>query len=122
MRRIFFVLTLGLCAAAIAEEQLPLKPIDRDASSDEKRCSEYFYSTTFGGSVAEQIIFAYQSSDGGTKRTAVARKRTVVHIADNLTYEKTDVDYGDGAVFRLTNAEYTKARECLPQPISLITK
>ena len=49
-------LALG-CIVAIAEDQRPFQPINRAAFPEEKRCSDYFLTTTFGGTVAEQIIF-----------------------------------------------------------------
>ena len=115
LRLALSVLALG-CVVVIADEQLPLQAINREAFPDEKRCSEFFYTTTFGGTVAELIIFAYQASDGSTKRDTVPRKRAVVQISESLTWEKTKTDDGAGAIFRLSNAEYTKARECLPEP------
>jgi hypothetical protein len=115
LRLALCVLALG-CLVVIAAEQLPLQPINREAFPDEKRCSEFFYTTTFGGSVAEQIVFAYKASDGSTKRDTVPRTRVVVQISESLTWEKTTTPDGAGAIFRLSNAEYTKAHECLPEP------
>ena len=105
MRLVLFILALS-CAVAIAEEQRPLKAINRDAFPEEKRCSEYFFTTTYGGSAAEQVV----------KRDTIPRKRVVVQIADSLAWEKTATDDGPGAIFRLTAAEYDKARGCLPEP------
>ena len=115
MRLVLFVLALG-CVVAIAEEQQPLQPINREAFPEEKRCSEFFYTTTFGGATAEQIIFSYKASDGGTKRDMVPRKRAAVRLSEELTYEKITTEDGAGAIFRLSNAEYAKAHECLPPP------
>ena len=115
MRLVLFALALG-CVVGIAEQQRPLQPINRQAMPDEKRCSDFFFTTTFGGAVAEQIIFAYQASDGSTKRDTIPRKRAVVQLSETLTYEKITTENGEGALFRLSNAEYAKARECLPEP------
>jgi hypothetical protein len=117
MRLAIFALALG-CVLVIAEEQQPLRPINREAFGDEKRCSDFFFSTTYGGATAEQLIFAYQGSDGNVKRDTVPRKRAVVEISENSTYERTTTSDGTGAIFRLNNADYTKARECLPEPKS----
>jgi len=117
MRLVLFALALG-CVIAVAEEQQPLKPINREAFTDEKRCSDFFYTTTFGGATAEQIIFACQASDGSTKRDTIPRKRATVQLSENLTYEKIKTDDGPGALFRLSNTEYAKASECLPEPSS----
>ena len=76
----------------------------------------FFFTTTFGGAAAEQIVFAYKASDGSTRRDTIPRKRVVVQLSENLTYEKITTEDGVGALFRLTNAEYAKARECLPEP------
>ena len=115
MRIILSALSL-CCLIAIAAEPRPLQPINRQAFPDEKRCSELFFMTTFGGATAEQIIFAYQDSDGSVKRDTIPKKRVVVQISENQTYEKTITEDGAGALFRLSNAEYTKAHECLPEP------
>jgi hypothetical protein len=115
MRLVLFILALS-CAVAIAEEQRPLKAINRDAFPEEKRCSEYFFTTTYGGSAAEQVVFAYETPEGSVKRDTIPRKRVVVQIADSLAWEKTATDDGPGAIFRLTAAEYDKARGCLPEP------
>jgi hypothetical protein len=115
MRLVLFALALG-CVVAIAEEQQPLRPVNREAFPEEKRCSEFFYMTAYGGADSEQVIFSYQVADGTTKRDMVARKRVVVRLSEELTYERTTTEDGAGAVFRLSNAEYTKAHECLPQP------
>jgi hypothetical protein len=112
---ILFALALG-CIVATAEEQRPLQPINRAAFPEEKRCSDFFFTTTFGGAVAEQIIFAYQASDGSTKRDTIPRKRAVVQLSETLTYERITTEDGVGALFRVSNAEYAKARECLPEP------
>src|SRR5579863_10336866 len=111
MRLVLFALALG-CVVAIAEEQQPLQPVNREAFPEEKRCSEFFYTTTFGGATAEQIILSYQASDGSTKRDMVPRKRTVVRLSEGLTYEKITTADGAGALFRLSSAEYAKAHEC----------
>jgi hypothetical protein len=115
MRLVLFALALG-CVVAIAEKQQPLQPINREAFPEEKRCSELFYTTTFRGVTAEQIIFSYQASDGSTKRDMVPRKRAVVRLSEDLTYERTTTEDGVGAIFRLSSAEYSKAHECLPEP------
>jgi|HubBroStandDraft_6_1064221.scaffolds.fasta_scaffold678168_2 hypothetical protein len=117
MRIVLCVLALGCAGAIVAGEQQALKPINRAAFPEEKRCSDYFFVNTFGGTVPEQIIFAYQAADGSTKRDSVPMKRAAVRISGDLTYEKVTMDDGlSGAIFRLSNAEYTKASECLPQP------
>ena len=115
---LLFMLALG-CAVATAREQLPLQPIDRSTGPDEKKCSEYFFTTTFGGTVPEQIVFAYQPGEGGVKRYTISRKHAIVELGDHLTYERTwTTDEGEGAIFTLNNGEYTKAQACLPQPKS----
>ena len=115
MKLFFFVVALGFATTGTGDQR-PLRPVDREAMSDEKRCSDFFFSTTFGGAVAEQIIFAYETADGTTKRDTTPRKRMVVQISDNMTWERTTSDMGDGSLFRISRAEYTKAQACLPEP------
>ena len=115
MKKVLFAFVLG-CLVAAAAGPRPLQPINRPALPNEKQCSDLFFTTTFGGATAEQIVFAYQDSDGSTRRDSISKKRAVVQISDNLTYEKITTDDGEGALFRLNSAEYGKAHECLPQP------
>ena len=109
--------TMSCTIIATAEER-PLQPIDRPAISGEKRCLPFFATTTFGGATAEQIIFAYQASDGGVKRDTIPKTRTLVRLTEKQTptYENTAVDGQSGALFRLNQTEYEKARDCLPEP------
>src|SRR5262249_7923491 len=106
------------CTKIAAAEERPLQPIDRPAIPGEKRCLPYFAQTTFGGATAEQIIFAYQSADGNVKRDTIPKTRTVVRVTDKQTptYENIVVDGQSGALFRLPQNEYEKARDCLPEP------
>ncbi len=106
------------CTKIAAAEERPLQPIDRPAISGEKRCLPYFAATTFGGATAEQIVFAYQSPDGNIKRDTIPKARTVVRVMDTQTpsYEHIVVDGQSGALFRLSQSEYEKARDCLPEP------
>lgn len=106
------------CATIAAGEDRPLQAIDRPAISGEKRCLPYFAVTTFGGAAPEQIIFAYQGADGNIKRDTVPKSRTLVQVSEKQTptYATIPVDGQSGALFRLSQDEYEKARECLPEP------
>ncbi len=106
------------CAILCAAEERPLQPIDRPAFSGEKRCLPFFATTTFGGATAEQIVFTYQLTDGSVKRDTIPKTRTVVRLAEKQTptYENVPVDGQSGALFRLNQTEYEKARGCLPEP------
>ena len=66
-------LALG-CMVAIAEDQRPFQPINRAASPEEKRCSDYFLTTTFGGTVAEQIIFFLPSYPAPLTRQQIGQR------------------------------------------------
>jgi hypothetical protein len=78
----------------------------------------FFATTTFGGATAEQIIFAYQASGGNMKGDTIPKTRTLVRLTTEQTptYENIAVDGQSGALFRLNQAEYEKARDCLPAP------
>ena len=110
-------LTVSYLMLATAAEQ-PLQPIDRPAIPGEKRYVPFFATTTFGGATAEQIVFAYQTSNGGTKRDTIPKTRVLVRLTEGQTptYENVAVDGQNGAVFRLNRVEYEKARDCLPKP------
>jgi hypothetical protein len=111
------MLTASCTMLATAAEQ-PLQPIDRPAMPGEKRCVPFFATTTFGGAAAEQIIFAYQTPNGDTKRDTIPKTRAFVRVTQGQTptYENVAVDGQNGAVFRLNQVEYEKARDCLPKP------
>lgn len=106
------------CTIIAAAQERPLQPIDRPVISGEKRCLPFFATTTFNGATAEQIIFAYQASDGSLKRDTIPKTRTLVRLTEKqtTTYEKIDVGGQSGALFRLNQSEYEKARDCLPEP------
>ena|SRR5579863_138795 len=106
------------CTIIAAAEERPLQAIDRPSISGEKRCLPYFATTTFGGAAAEQIVFAYQGQDGNIKRDTVPKSRAFVQLTEKqaATYETIAVDGQSGALFRLNQGEYEKARECLPEP------
>ncbi|GEM_PF-6809455 len=119
MRHVIAVVILTMtCTKIAAAQQRPLQAIDRPVIPGERRCLPYFAATTFGGATEEQIIFAYQSSDGSVKRDTIPKTRTVVRVADQQSpsYENIVVDGQSGALFRLPQSEYEKARDCLPQP------
>jgi hypothetical protein len=119
MRQALPVVTLTMsCTIIAAAEERPLQPIDRPEISGEKRCMPFFASTTFGGATAEQIIFAYQASVGAVKRDTIPKTRTIVRLTEKQTptYENVTVNGESGALFRLNQTEYEKARECLPEP------
>jgi hypothetical protein len=124
MKRALFVF-LGILATAAAEER-PLQPVNRPmiANLSETRCMPLFVMTTFGGITAPQIVFAYRAPDGSTKQDLVSKGRTIVRVSEGQasTYEKTSVDGKDGAIFQLDQAEYEKARACLPPPEPKETK
>ncbi len=109
---------LGIFATAMAEEQ-PLQPIDRPVISGETRCLPFFIKTTLIAA-GERIIFWYQAPNGSTERATVPKTQTIVQVPEGKvtapTYEKTSVDGQDGALFRLSQAEYEKDRACLPEP------
>ena len=118
MRQALRVVILTMTCMIIAKaEEHRLQPIDRPAISGEKRCLPFFATTTFGGAAAEQIIFAYQASDGGIKRDTIPKTRTLVRLNEKPTptYENIAVDGRSGVLFRLNQTEYEKARDCLPE-------
>jgi hypothetical protein len=119
MRQALPLVTLTMSCTIIATaEERPLQPIDRPVISGEKRCLPFFATTTFGGATAEQIIFAYQASGGNMKGDTIPKTRTLVRLTTEQTptYENIAVDGQSGALFRLNQAEYEKARDCLPAP------
>ena len=119
MRQVLPLVTLAMICPIIATaEERPLQPIDRPAISGEKRCLPFFVTTTFGGAAEEQIIFAYQASGGDIKRDTIPKARTLVRLTEKQTptYENVAVDGQSGALFRLNQTEYEKARDCLPAP------
>jgi hypothetical protein len=121
MRKLLLALlgAFALFASTAMADERPLRPTDRSVTPGETRCLPFFVKTTFGGVTSERIVFSFQVSNGTVKRDAVAKSRTVVQIVINPqpTYEKVVADDGyDGAVFRLSQDEYEKARPCLPEP------
>lgn len=119
MRQALRLVTLTvICIILAAAAEQPLQPIDRPTMPGEKRCAPFFATTTFGGATTEQIVFAYQTSLGDTKRDTIPKTRALVRVTDVQapTYESIPVDGQNGAVFRLNQVEYEKARDCLPKP------
>ena len=116
MRQALFVVALlGVFAAVAMAEEWPLQSVDRPAVVGEMRCMPFFVVTTFGGRTMERIVFSYQVPNGETKRDTVAKTRALVQVREGQpTYEKTSVGGEDRALFRLNQADYERARACLP--------
>ena len=118
MKLLVTVLLAAFAASvAVAAEEKPLQPFDRQELAGETRCLPLFVATTFGGTTSEQIIFSYDADDETAKRDTVPKLRVLVRISNRApTYEKVSVDGQDGVLFRLSQEEYTKAAACLPKP------
>jgi hypothetical protein len=99
----------------LAAEELPLQPASSKVASEVK-CPPYFIVTTFGGAIKPTIYFNFTDKKGEVQLGTVPTARTEVHIAaeEKATYEEIPLGGVSGAIFRLTQADYDKARACLP--------
>ena len=112
---------LGMIFAGIVvadDTVFPLVTIDHPPNAIEKKCSDYFYSfeTTYKEIVTARIVFAYKTPDGTTHLDVVPKTRIETQTAKSLTYQKKTIDGDEHTVFGLTDAEYQKAKGCLPAP------
>jgi hypothetical protein len=117
--RLALVALVALIGTTVATaEEWPLQPITRPADiPGETQCLPYFVAVTHAGN---RIIFWYKASDGSIKRENISKSQSVTYVSEESrtpTYEKVPAEgYQDGAVFRLSRADYKKALACLPEP------
>jgi hypothetical protein len=117
--RLALVALLALISAKVAAaEERPLQPVTRPADiPGETRCLPYFVAITHTGN---RIIFWYKASDGSIKRENISKSQSVTYVSEESrtpTYEKDSVEgYQDGAIFRLSRADYQKSRLCVKEP------
>jgi hypothetical protein len=118
MRQILLVVVvfLGVFSRVVTAEDkpLPLQPALRPAVNGETQCRPLFVKAMFG---APTIVFAYRTPDGKITGNSVLATQVRVEIVEGQapTYEKTSVGGGDGAIFRLSQAECEKDRACLSE-------